>query len=69
MIHRRLMVPAAAALMVLIAACGSDPEPVEVGPTGPTAAELAEQARQDSIRRPSVASRVATSVVSAQASK
>jgi peptidoglycan-associated lipoprotein len=48
MIHRRLMVPAVAALMVLAAACGSDPEPVDVGPTGPTAEELAARARADS---------------------
>ncbi|HKK92606.1 MAG TPA: peptidoglycan-associated lipoprotein Pal [Longimicrobiales bacterium] len=49
MTHRRLMVPAVAALMVFTAACGSDPEPQPVEPTGPTAEELAAQARADSI--------------------
>lgn len=50
MTHRRLMVPVLASLMVFAAACSKDPPP-PVEPTGPTAAELAEQARQDSIRR------------------
>jgi peptidoglycan-associated lipoprotein len=50
MTHRRLMVPVLASLMVLAAACSKDPPP-PVEPTGPTAAELAEQARLDSIRR------------------
>jgi peptidoglycan-associated lipoprotein len=44
------MVPAVAAFMVFAAACGSDPEPQPVEPTGPTAAELAQQARDDSAR-------------------
>jgi len=48
MINRRLTVPALAALMVLAAACSNDPPP-PVEPTGPTAEELAAQARADSI--------------------
>ncbi len=49
MTHRRLMVPAVAALMVFAAACSNDPPPQEVVPTGPTAEELAAQARADSL--------------------
>lgn len=51
MIHRRLMVPAVAAFMVLAAACGSDPEPQPVEPTGRTAQEIADSIRADSIAR------------------
>ena len=47
MIHRRFFVPALVASLML-AACSKDPPPPPA-PTGPTAAELAEQARQDSI--------------------
>ena len=50
MTHRRLMVPVLASLMVLAAACSKDPPP-PVEPTGPTAAELAEQARLELSRR------------------
>ena len=49
MTNRRLMIPAVAALMVLAAACSNDPPPQNIVPSGPTAAELAEQARLDSI--------------------
>lgn len=45
--HRRFVVPALAAVLVL-AACKKDPPPPPA-PTGPTADELAEQARRDSI--------------------
>lgn len=47
--HPRLIFTALAATLVL-AACGGDPPPPPT-PSGPTAAELAEQARQDSILR------------------
>lgn len=45
--HRRFVVPALAAVLVM-AACKKDPPPPPE-PTGPTAEELAEQARRDSI--------------------
>jgi peptidoglycan-associated lipoprotein len=45
--HRRFVVPALAAVLVLTA-CKKDPPPPPE-PTGPTAEELAEQARRDSI--------------------
>jgi len=51
MTHRRRMIPAVAALMVFAAACSNDPPPQEPVPTGPTAEELAAQARADSIAR------------------
>ena len=48
MTHRRLILPVLL-LTLSMAACRKDPPPPPQ-PTGPTAAELAEQARQDSIR-------------------
>jgi peptidoglycan-associated lipoprotein len=56
MIHRRLLVPALAASLVL-AACSKDPPPPPV-PTGPTADEL-ERMRQDSIAQADAARRAA----------
>lgn len=56
MIHRRLVVPALAASLML-AACSKDPPPPPA-PTGPTAAEL-EQMRQDSIAAAEAARRAA----------
>jgi len=56
MIHRRLLVPALAASLVL-AACSKDPPPPPV-PTGPTAEQL-EQMRQDSIAAADAARRAA----------
>lgn len=47
MMHRRLFVPVLAATL-MFAACKKDPPPPP-GPTGPTADELAAQARADSI--------------------
>ncbi len=57
MTHPRLLLTALAASLVLVA-CGGDPPPPPA-PTGPTAEELAEMARQDSIRAAEAAAREA----------
>lgn len=63
--HRRLVVPAMAAVLVL-AACKKDPPPPPA-PTGPTAEELAEQARRDSIAAAERAAREAAEAAAREA--
>ncbi len=55
--HRRFVIPALAATLML-AACKKDPPPPPT-PTGPTADELAERARLDSIAQAEAARRAA----------
>lgn len=63
--NRRLVVPALAAVLVL-AACKKDPPPPPA-PTGPTAEELAEQARRDSIAAAERAAREAAEAAAREA--
>jgi peptidoglycan-associated lipoprotein len=63
--NRRLVVPALAAVLVL-AACNKDPPPPPA-PTGPTAEELAEQARRDSIAAAERAAREAAEAAAREA--
>ncbi len=63
MIHRRLVVPALAASLML-AACSKDPPPPPA-PTGPTAEEI-EQMRQDSIAAAEAARRAAEEAAEAE---
>lgn len=63
--NRRLVVPALAVVLVL-AACKKDPPPPPA-PTGPTAEELAEQARRDSIAAAERAAREAAEAAAREA--
>lgn len=63
--NRRFVVPALAAVLVL-AACKKDPPPPPV-PTGPTAEEIAEQARRDSIAAAERAAREAAEAAAREA--
>jgi peptidoglycan-associated lipoprotein len=63
--NRRFVVPALAAVLVLVA-CSKDPPPPPA-PTGPTEEELREQARRDSIAAAEAAARAAAEAAAREA--